>query len=317
MTVKEMSDSLDSLLNSYASQAAFGEEASKQDIVLDEYEKSLYLTQAQDIVLKGYFQRTTNGEGTGFDDSEKRQIDFSSLITVRTLTQAASGTPFDERGILYSMPKRMNDNTEIDGTTDVLFILNEQLKTSTGGTVTPAHWSKQGQTDVKGLYTDAAASRLPHGEHAAYTSVEDAESDGWSWTARSTTGSMDKSYVIVPINYKEYDREMSKPYAQPLKKQCWRLFQNTGAGFDYLTELIPTWDLETKETITGYKMRYVRRPNPIVLIDLPDGLSVEGFSKENACELNPILHPEIVQKAVDIIIVSRGGVANLRKDSNR
>ena len=270
MTIKEMSDSLDSLLNSYANKAVFGEEASKMDITLDEYEKSLYLTQAQDIVLKAYFQRTTNGEGNGFDDSEKRQIDFSSLITVKTLTQAASGTPFDERGILFSMPKRVNNGTEIDGTTDVLFILNEQLLTRVGEA--PA----EGQADTRPK----------------------------------------KTYVIVPINYKEYDREMSKPYAQPLKKQCWRLFQNAGSGFDYLTELIPVWDLEAKETITGYKMRYVRRPNPIVLTDLPDGLSVEGFSEENACELNPILHPEIVQKAVDIIIVSRGGVANLRRDNN-
>lgn len=264
MTIKEMSDSLDSMLNSYASQAQFGEEAARQDIVLDEYEKSLYLTQAQDIILKSYFQRTTNGEGNGFDDSEKRQIDFSSLITVKTLAQT-TGTPFDERGIIFVMPKRVNNGTEIAGTTDVLFILNEQLLTTIteGGKVTK------------------------------------------------------KTYVIVPINYKEYDREMSKPYAQPLKKQAWRLFQNAGTGFDYLTELIPVWDLTAKETITGYKMRYVRRPNPIVLTDMPDGLSVEGFDKENPCELNPILHPEIVQKAVDIIIASRGGVANLRKDSNR
>lgn len=264
MTIKEMSDSLDSLLNSYANQAVFGEESAKQDIVLDEYEKSLYLTQAQDIILKSYFQKTTNGEGNGFDDSEKRQIDFSSLITVKTLSQT-TGTPFDERGIIFAMPKRVNNGTEIAGTTDVLFILNEQLLT----TVT------EGEKVTK------------------------------------------KTYVIVPINYKEYDREMSKPYAQPLKKQAWRLFQNAGTGFDYLTELIPVWDLTAKETITGYKMRYVRRPNPIVLTDMPDGLSVEGFDKENPCELNPILHLEIVQKAVDIIIASRGGVANLRKDSNR
>jgi len=27
-----------------------------------------------------------------------------------------------------------------------------------------------------------------------------------------------KTYVIVPINYKEYDRMMSKPFGQPLKK---------------------------------------------------------------------------------------------------
>lgn len=265
MTTKEMSDSLDSLLNSYASQASFGEGAAKEDIVLDEYEKCLYLTQAQDIVLKSYAQRNTNGEGVGIDDSEKRQIDYSSLITVKTLSEASEGTAFDDRGILYSMPKRtitrvVDGNAvteEIAGTTDVLLILNEKLIT--------------------------------------------------------TIGSTRKNYVVVPLSYKEYDREMSKPYAQPLKKQVWRLFQNTGAGFDYLSELIPAWDLGTKETIEGYKMRYIRRPNPIVLVDLPDGLSIEGFDMETPCELNPILHPEIVQKAVDIIITTRG----VRQSSQR
>ena len=260
MTIKEMSDSLDSLLNSYANQAQFGNATATADIVLDEYEKCLYLTQAQDIVLKSYFKPNTNSEGAGFDDSEKRQIDFSSLITVKTLQQTASGTPFDDRGILYNMPKRqitkIVDNTtvveDVDGTTDVLFILNEKLIT--------------------------------------------------------TLNNIRKNYVVVPINYKEYDREMSKPYTQPLKKQVWRLFQNTGTGFDYLTELIPAWDMEAKETIVGYKMRYIRRPNPIVLVDLPDGLSIEGFTTETPCELNPILHPEIVQRAVEIIVSTRGKV---------
>ena len=274
MTIKEMSDALDSMLNSFATKAVFGEEASKQEIVLDEYEKSLYLTQAQDIVLKSYFQPVTNSEGTGFDESEKRQIDFSSLITIKTLSQV-SGTPFDERGILFAMPKRQIPDGEggmqdVDGTTDVLYILNEQLLTKVGEA--PA----EGEPDKR----------------------------------------MKKTYVVVPINYKEYDREMSKPYAQPLKKQAWRLFQNAGTGFDYLTELIPIWDLAAKETITGYKMRYVRRPNPIVLTDMPDGLSIEGFDKENPCELNPILHPEIVQRAVEIIIMSRGGVVNNRRENN-
>ena len=281
MTIKEMSDSLDSLLNSYANQAVFGEESAKQDIVLDEYEKSLYLTQAQDIVLKSYFQRNTNGEGSGFDDSEKRQIDFSSLITVKTLTEPETAEdapmPFDERGILFSMPKRQAKKkingvetlVDVDGTTDVLFILNEQLITKVGEKPTTGEDKRQ-----------------------------------------------KKVYVVVPINYKEYDREMSKPYAQPLKKQAWRLFQNAGTGFDYLTELIPIWDLKDKEEIFGYKMRYVRRPNPIVLTDMPDGLSIEGFDKENPCELNPILHPEIVQRAVEIIIMSRGGVVNNRRENN-
>ena len=312
MTTKEMSDSLDSLLNSYAKQAAFGEEASKADIVLDEYEKSLYLTQAQDIVLKAYFQRNTNSEGNGFDDSEKRQIDFSSLITIKTLNPT-TGNTFDDRGLLFSMPKRVHDGQEVAGTTDVLFILNEKLVTGVGGTVIPMHWSKEGQEDVVGAHTDEVAATLPHSGEEPYADVAAAEADGWTWTDSTTVYAKTKNYVIVPINYKEYDREMSKPYAQPLKKQCWRLFQNTGSGFDYLTELIPVWDLTEKESIIGYKMRYVRRPNPIVLTDMPDNLSIEGFDKETPCELNPIMHPEIVQKAVDIVVTTRGSQPQQRQ----
>lgn len=39
-----MSNTIDTLLNSYSIRAGFGEEASKADISLDEYEKSVLLT---------------------------------------------------------------------------------------------------------------------------------------------------------------------------------------------------------------------------------------------------------------------------------
>lgn len=266
MTLQEFSDSFDTLLNSYASQAQFGDEASKQEIVLDEYEKSVLLTQAQDIILKSFFDRKQNSAGDGFDDSTRRQVDFSSLITAATLTKATDqSAAFDDRGIIYKMPLRKYpvevpatetvpahiEWVEKQGTTDVLFILNEQLK--------------------------------------------------------STVGGVTKNYVIVPINYREYDREMTKAYAQPLKKQAWRLFQNSTQGFDIQSELIPRWNLTANEAITDYKIRYIRRPCPIVLVDLPNELEIDGYTKAQECELNPILHPEILQKALEIAITTRGG----------
>ena len=274
MTNSEFSDSFDTLLNSYASQAMFGEQASRGEIVLDEYEKSVILTQAQDIIVKSYFDRNLNSEGAGFDDNTKRQIDFSSLITTANLERARDeeqNTAFDDRGIIYIMPLRGTSNNVYDpfdttfddtyhpvgedGTiTDVLFILNEKLV-----------------TEVNGLR---------------------------------------KSYVVVPINYREYDREMSKPYAQPLKKQAWRLLQNPTQGFDIKTELIPRWNLSSTETILYYKIRYIRRPYPIVLLDLPNGLNIDGFTRKQECELNPILHPEILKKAVEITVSTRLGVSS-------
>lgn len=269
MNRSEFSDSFDTLLNSYALRADFGEQSSKQEIVLDEYEKSVLLTQAQDIVVKSFFDRKSNSLGDGFDDSTMRQIDFSSLITTATLTKSPDqSTVFDDRGIIYTMPLRgsiSTGNNTFDSTfdytffssvqngniTDVLFILNEKLVTH--------------------------------------------------------SGEFKKSYVVVPINYKEYDRLMSKPYSQPMKKQAWRLLQNDTRGFDIKSELIPRWNLSSKEEILQYKIRYIRRPYPIILEDLSDGLNIDGFSRARDCELNPILHPEILQRAVELAVATRGG----------
>lgn len=257
------------MLNSYASQAQFGDGAARGDIVLDEYEKSVLLTLAQDIILKSFFDRKQNAQGDGFDDSTRRQVDFSSLITVATLKAKTfegdeEAPVFDERGLIYTMPPRKypkEDGTwaEKEGTTDVLFILNEKIVTSLDG--------------------------------------------------------LTKNYVVVPINYREYDREMTKAYAQPLKKQAWRLFQNSTQGFDIQSELIPRWNITANETIIAYKVRYVRRPCPIVLVDLPNELEIDGFTKAQECELNPILHLEILQKALEIAISTRGGVASINRNN--
>jgi hypothetical protein len=123
-----------------------------------------------------------------------------------------------------------------------------------------------------------------------------------------------RDYVIVPINYKEYDREMSKPYAQPLKKQAWRLFQNSAVGFDINSELIPRWNIKEKGDGTHvndiqfiYKIRYVKRPRPIILEDLPNDLEIDGETVESSCELNPIIHMDILNKAVELALATRGG----------
>lgn len=283
MNLGEFSDSIDSLLASYSSQAVFGEGAAKSEIVLDEYEKSVLLSQAQDIIVKSYFDRRKNAPQEGFDDTTERQIDFSSLITTADLEKAEDqSTIFDDRGIIYTMPIRhgyddiegldlfdetFDETFHPDGdqykwvTTDVLFILNEKLV--------------------------------------------------------CRKGNLQKTYVVVPINYREYDREMSKPYAQPLKKQAWRLFQNNTQGFDIKSELIPRWNLGKDEVIEAYRVRYIRRPTPIILVDLPNGLEIDGYSKAMECELNPILHPEVLNKAVELAIQTRGGSLRVAQNGNQ
>ena len=118
------------------------------------------------------------------------------------------------------------------------------------------------------------------------------------------------SYVIKPISYAEYDRQMSKSYGKPLKRQAWRLFQNQAVGFDVLSEVIPRADA------TGtwkYRIRYVKRPRPIILEDLTDGLSIDGMVEETSCELNPIIHLDILHEAVRLAYMARSGIAANRE----
>lgn len=324
MTNEEFSNQFDTLLNSYNIQAGFGEGSNKQGgIALDEYEKSVLLTQAQDIIVKSYFDKTLNQQGQGFDDSSRRQVDFSSLIkvakynredTTHNYLKHDDDKCYDDRGLLVDLG--------IDK--KILFILNERLEV--------------------------------------------------------TTDSGKKIYVVVPINYREYDREMSKAYAQPLKKQAWRLFSNAATGYDIQSEIIPiyrstqeegfhihymvlrsqldnTWlgtetkpkdglmlgvvssdneipDVskeqemyaagsyyEVKERVIvdlpiTYTIRYVQRPTPIVLRTLPDGLSIDGVSKETECSLNPILHTDILNKAFELAVSTRGGGTAQRQQNN-
>lgn len=101
--------------------------------------------------------------------------------------------------------------------------------------------------------------------------------------------------TVVPINYTEYSRLMSKPLKRPLKFNAWRLLDNSDSN--NRAELI----IGPNDTINQYTIRYVKRPDPIVLIDLEDGLSLgDNIDKETPCKLDPILHPEILQRAVEL-----------------
>lgn len=104
----------------------------------------------------------------------------------------------------------------------------------------------------------------------------------------------DKSVIlqVIPIKFDEYSRLMCKPYKRPLKYQAWRLINN---NISNKADIV----IGPSDTLTKYTIRYVRRPNPIIISDL-DGLSIEGKSTATECELDPILHEEILQRAVEL-----------------
>lgn len=79
MTPAEFSNGFDTLLSSYNTPALFGEPTSRAEVVLDEYEKSLFLTEAQDqIVVELYTGRNT--KGAAFETTEELRANLRGLI---------------------------------------------------------------------------------------------------------------------------------------------------------------------------------------------------------------------------------------------
>ena len=65
---------------SYQFDVLYNNETSNQAPDLNEYEKSVFATKAGFEVLKNYLRVNGNLKQEGYDDSSKRQIDFSSLL---------------------------------------------------------------------------------------------------------------------------------------------------------------------------------------------------------------------------------------------
>ena len=114
---------------------------------------------------------------------------------------------------------------------------------------------------------------------------------------------------IIPIKFDEYTRLMSKPYKEPLKFQAWRLITDGGINSGVTVEIIPN----SQETVKSYTLRYVRRPKPIILANLKSeygDVSINGETEISQCELNPLVHREILQRAVELAKITYLGDAN-------
>ena len=114
---------------------------------------------------------------------------------------------------------------------------------------------------------------------------------------------------IIPIKFDEYTRLMSKPYKEPLKFQAWRLITEGDINSGVTVEIIPN----SQETVESYTLRYVRRPKPIILANLKSeygDVSINGETEISQCELNPLVHREILQRAVELAKITYLGDAN-------
>lgn len=139
-----------------------------------------------------------------------------------------------------------------------------------------------------------------------------------------------KDLQVVPLKYDEYFRLMSKPYKRPLKYQAWRLI-NSGYNFSNTPNRYVEIIAGPNDVVTYYTIRYIRQPKPIIVgpleeltingykfitdnpnysenneedEDTEDGENNEDSNNANlytaGCELDPMLHEEILQRAVEL-----------------
>lgn len=240
MTTKEFSEAFDVLLNSNAYQPVFGAPESVADIRLDEYEKSEFLTRAQDMIVTQLYNGTY---GKSFEETEELTSYLAPLVRQVTIEKK-------EADVRHIVPGSS------------IFKLPEEL-----------------------MYRTYESCTL-HDEEAFAC-------DGGTVTAS-----------VVPVTQDEYWRTSRNPFKGPNRRKVLRLAfdSKTDKAVDKFSELVSEYPVQS------YTVRYIKRPQPIVLIDLPDGLTVDGNSKVTECELNPQLHKRILSDAITLAVTTRRAV---------
>ena len=218
MTNEEFSNEFDILINNI-----------NVGLEFDEYEKSVYLTKAQEEVVEGLYTGKITGDS--FEGTEQLRRYLADLVKTAILP-------------CNKAPKGLSNNSVFAVLPDDLWFITYESVALNGDT--PC---------ING-----------------------------------------KEIQVVPITQDEYHRIKGNPFRRQNSRRALRL--DVGNS---MVELI------SDEDIRSYLVRYMSRPEPIILIDLPDGLSINGDENKykTECKLNPGLHRTILEVAVNMAIKSR------------
>lgn len=106
---------------------------------------------------------------------------------------------------------------------------------------------------------------------------------------------------VLPVTEDEYNLQKSNPFRKPSvkgrNKFAWRL-DHSKISTNRSIEIV----LAEDATLNQYIVRYIKKPNPIVLVDLDtidESLSIEGVTEQTECELDSIVHRYILKLAVE------------------
>lgn len=216
-------------------------------------------------------------------------------------------------------------------------ILREYFNSRVDGTNGGFDGSQKRQYDFSQLIKTATLSEATNVTHLDKRSKCFLFPKDYFLSVNEIISDSDRQYSVVSISYSDYQRLMMKPYAYPPKKTVWRLFTSTSTiteadsasseanisaqSDDNKSYTTPVAEIigKTGDSIT-YSLRYVKKPNPIILLDLDgDDVSIEGKQKESSCELPTQLHQEILERAVTLakIAYQGGSTSTLAAQANK
>lgn len=250
MNTQQFSSQFDVLVSSYMRLRNFDDKEPHDTIEFNEYEKSLYLTKAQEeIVLNLYNGKNPYGEG--FEQTEELRRYLSSLIVESKpdFIRNTSGNPIGMEGknsYFFALP---GSN---EGEYPVWFITYEAVSISS----------------------------------------EDVCKNG-------------TTLEVVPVRQDEYHRIRKNPFRGANDRRALRLDLS-----DDVIEIICEY------TVTAYYLRYLRKLKPIILTDLPNGLSIDGRNLLTDCEVHETLHQRILELAVQMALQSKGIPASREHKAN-
>lgn len=223
MTNEEFSNEFDTLVNSNSTFSS-----TLTPLEFDEYEKSVFLTKAQESVVIALYKGTLTGDS--FEKTEELRRYLDSLVKTYSTSAQVVGKTLTSNSYLFNLPK------------DTWFITYEAA--------------------------ESKDKRLG-----------------------CTKGSI---MEVVPVTQDELHKTLRNPFRMPNERRVLRLDTEGNT-----VELISVYSIDK------YWIRYLSKPDPIILIDLPEGITINEERVATKCKLNPAIHRVILEMAVSLALKSR------------
>ena len=111
-----------------------------------------------------------------------------------------------------------------------------------------------------------------------------------------------KLIEVKPTTHDEFMKSYKSPFRRPNENKAWRV-DLSKENSKYTTEIVSKYD------IAVYNARYIKYPRPIIVSDLRHddevgglGLKINGTQAPFTCELNNLVHRDILEKAVVLAV---------------